>query len=380
MPKRRVRRNERTHKSGSIKDLGEGRVRAWRPPQDGKRPSKLFTGPDARAQAEAWLKGIEPSASMPLGQWCELWSARRWARLAETSRQRYKEYFGYLKPLADRPLDSITDIEWQAHLDLLLFGDQRVPKEERVVYALGTVRRARGIWSAALSAAVRASHLRANPLLDTHLPKAGDQPPKAWRLDEQRRLLAAVVGKEHEAWLHTGLATGMRFGELRALEVDDVDFIRLTVLVSKSMDNANQVGPTKSRNARLIPLAPEAAAVLAAKVKRLQPGARLVLGHTDGRPFGRSTLRTWLARMCKKAGVAPLTPHAMRHSYASTSIADGVDLAALSHDLGHADIGITSRIYSHYITQRDRPTARAVSRQLYGQVDPPESGRERSAQ
>lgn len=353
MPRgKRVRRNERSHGTGSIKDLPDGSARAWKPPQprtDGSgathRPSKLFHPPDARAKAEAWLTGLQPGPAMTLSYWCEVWFTRRAPTLNDLSRRRYANYFAMLEPLAERPIASITHDDWQDFLNTLL-----------KTYARGTMDRARAIWSGALSAAVKAGHLRENALLGTKIGQADEKVPRAWRMDEQRRLTATARGEEHEAWLHTGLATGMRFEELRALEVDDVDFVRLTVLVRKA----------KGGRARLIPLAPEAAAILAERVKRLQPGAVLILGRPDGRAWSGPTLRRWLADLCKRAKVRVLPPHSMRHSYASTSIADGVDLAALSHDLGHRDVTITGKVYVSYITSQDRPTARAVSRRLYG--------------
>jgi integrase len=359
MPARkRVRRNERERGQGSLKDLPDGRVRAWKPPQGGKRPSRLFGPPDARAKAEAWLRGIEAGPSMPLGQWCELWYTRREPTLGRMSRVRYQSWLGYLAPYHARPLAAITHDDWQDLINQLLRR-----------YARSTLDRARAIWSGAITAAVRAGHIRENTLLGTRLGRADEKIPRAWRLDEQRRLLREASGEPHEAWLHCGLATGMRFEELRTLLVDDIDFVRLTVLVRQS----------KTGRGRLIPLAPEAAAVLSARVKRLQPGARLALGYPDGQPYGAATLRRWLRALCVRAGVTVLPPHSMRHSYSSNAIADGVDLPALAHDLGHRDIGVTSRVYTHYITQRERPTARAVSRQLYGASAGPKSVKRRGA-
>lgn len=348
--RKRIRRNERAHGQGSVKDYPNGDARAWKPPQpDGSRPSRLFHPPSARAKAEAWLRGIAPSPSMPLGQWCELWFARRAPTLGGLSRARYRSYFAMLGELAERPLDGVTHDDWQGHINALL-----------QTYARGTVDRAKAIWSGVLSAAVRAGHLRANTLLGTRLGRAADRVPRAWRIEEQHRLLAAAAGEPHDVWLHVGLATGLRFAELRDLEIDDVDLVELTVHVREG----------KGRKDRILPLAEETAALVAAHVKRLDPGATYLLGRTDGSRYAPATLRRWLARLCRAATVRVLPPHSMRHSYASTAIADGVDLAALSHDLGHSDVAITARIYAHYITRADRPTARAVSRRLYGSPSP----------
>lgn len=362
MPRKRVRRNERDHGQGSIKTLPDGRVRAWRPPKPHPtdptrraRPSRLFEGKDARRRAEAWLAGIEPGPSMTWATWAEIWYTRREATLRETSRRRYRQYFALLTPIADRPLDQLGADEWQLHINRLLDTHART-----------TIDRARGIWSAALSAAVRAGHLSANPLLETILPTPDEQPPKAWTAGELRRLLAAARGHHHEAFLHLGHSTGLRLGEMRALEWRDIDFEELTVTVSKSMNNDSyKVGPTKTGRTRLVPLPAEAAQILSAHAKRQLLGTTLVIGRPGG-AYHPSTLRAWLQRLCKTAGVTPLTPHALRHTFASQSLADGVDLPALSQVLGHANVIITATVYAHFITRRDRPTAKAISRRIYG--------------
>lgn len=355
-PKKRVRRNERAHRTGSIKDLPDGSARAWRPPQpDGTRPSKLFHPPDARAKAEGWLKGIEPGPSMPLGVWAEVWCTRRWARLGPRTRRNYVRLLGYLEPLAPRALASLTVDDWQRHIDALLERQTRT-----------SVAVARSLWSAVLGAAVRAGHIAANPLLETALPRAVEKVPPAWRQDEVRRLLAAAEGHHHAAWLHLGLSLGLRMGELRALEWTDVDLPNLRVTISKGLDNeTDESGPTKSGRIRILDLPVEAAQILADHAKRQPPGTLLVCGH-DGRAYDPQTYRDWLRGLCDRAGVARHHPHAMRHTFASLAIAAGVPLTDVSQALGHADIGITAKVYSHAIRAAERLAANAMSRALYG--------------
>lgn len=363
MPRKRVRRNEREHGRGSIKDLADGSARAWRPPQpDGKRPSRVFHPPNARQKAEAWLRGLEAGPTMTLGLWNELWVTRRAARLRPSTLPLYRRWFGWLTPLAPRQLASITADEWQQTIDNLLTR-----------YSWVQVHRARAMWSAALSAAVRAGHLTSNPLLDTALPRPEEKIPPAWSREDALRLLAAARGERHEAWLHLALSAGLRMGELRALtwpglDLRDVD--RATVTVARSLDNrTDKEGPTKSGKVRVVDLPPETAELLAAHRKRQDPACSLVLGRVDG-PVDPTTYRWWLKRLCASAGVAYHPPHALRHTFASLAIERGVPLTDLSDALGHASIIVTGEVYSHFISRQARRTARALGDALYGAPEP----------
>lgn len=367
MPKgqKRVRKNEREHGAGSIKELAGGKVRAWRSPQPHPadpsktyRPSKLFKGQDARDKAEAWLAGVQPSPAMPLGQWLELWVTRRQASLRPNTLRNYKLFVAWLGPIKLRPLDSLTADDWQVLIDVLLKD-----------HARSSIKAARSIWSGALGAAVRAGHITTNPLRDTRLPREEEKIPPAWRRDEVQRLLAACRGHCHEMFIHLALATGLRLSELRALTWADVDLRARTVTVSKAMDNQSQVvGPTKSGRIRVVDLPAETGELLAAHIKRQPPGQQLVLGH-DGRAYTAHTYREVLVALCSAAKVTPLHPHALRHTFASLAIDAGVSLPELADALGHANARITGEIYTHFVERLRRRTARAVGSVLYG---PPE--------
>lgn len=327
--RRRVRRNERPHGMGSVKALPDGRYRAWRPPEPHPedpsrkvRPSRIF---DTRERAEMWLRGADPAVSPPLGDWCERWLARRWARLRPGSRENYRYDLALLGPLALRPLDALTTADLQAAIDGLL---------DR--FARSTVARARTVWSAALSAAVRELLLPTNPMLDTRLPRATETPPKAWTALEVARLLSAAAGGPHEAWLHLALSTGLRMGELRALLWTDVDLRALTVTVSKSMHNkTNRVGPTKSGRVRVVDLPPETAALLVAHRDRQEPATLLVLGR-PGRAYNPSSYRKRLRVLCKQAGAKPLPVHSTRHTFASLLLERRVQLPDISRARCHS--------------------------------------------
>jgi integrase len=198
-----------------------------------------------------------------------------------------------------------------------------------------------------------------NPLARVRLPKADEQPPKAWRQDEVDRLLTEVAGGIHEAWLIFSLGTGVRLGEARALLWSDVDLVARTAVIRRSADNRDgRIGPTKTRKVRTIDLADEVIPYLAEHRKRQAPGELLVFGH-NGRPYDSNAPRRWLGLRCKAAGIRVLPPHATRHTFCSLALEAGVPVQDIAKQLGHT-VQTMLRTYAWYIGDNQRRAVNAV--------------------
>ena len=143
--------------------------------------------------------------------------------------------------------------------------------------------------------------------------------------------------------LETLYATGLRVSELVKLRLRDVNF-----------DAGYLMTLGKGRKERLVPLGEAALASLRAYVEqaraRRAPGARAVdalfLTH-HGRAMTRQGFWKLLGRYAVAAGIRkPISPHKLRHSFATHLVERGADLRAVQAMLGHADIG-TTEIYTH---------------------------------
>ncbi len=135
---------------------------------------------------------------------------------------------------------------------------------------------------------------------------------------------------------------GLRKGEVAGLLWSAIDFERGMIRVDRSYD-----GPTKGKQARWVPLAPELAA--AAKRWRLHHGGRLVVTR-DGKPIQPDTeMATRTRRACRRAGVPEVKFHELRDTYAS-HLAERVSLPIVGAVLGHVDPQTTAR-YAHIDTE-----------------------------
>lgn len=348
----------------------EGVWRAWRARQhrsDGTsvRPSATFSGPDAQSRAQRWAAGDPEPATLYCGQWLERWLALREPRLRVRSREAYRSHVAWCGALLLRPLADVSEDDWQLRANELL-----------ETFARDTVRNWRATISSALKSAVP-RHLPYNPLSRVELPKRNERVVRAFTAAELTTFLRAIVGHRYEVWVHLSLGTGLRLSESRGLTWDKVDLAEQTILVDSALDQvSHERGPTKNGRIRTVDMSSQLVAMLAAHRARQMPGERYVIGSGQkGQPVAATTLRDFVRRVCRDNGLRGLSPHSLRHSFASHALDAGVPLKEVSETLGHSNIGITSAVYSHSIKRRRRQAADAMGQMIAQSLsDAPISG------
>ncbi|WP_227395228.1 site-specific tyrosine recombinase XerD [Jeotgalibacillus aurantiacus] len=187
--------------------------------------------------------------------------------------------------------------------------------------------------------------------LDT--PKAEKSLPKVLNLEEVEELLNAPDLSRKNGWrdkamLEVLYGTGMRVSELIGLNADDVNlemgFIRCR---------------GKGNKERIIPIGKTASEVLSTYLNQTRNQMKkgretaLFLNH-HGNRLSRQGFWKILKSLASKARIEKeLTPHTLRHSFATHLLENGADLRAVQEMLGHADIS-TTQIYTHVSTKRIR--------------------------
>ncbi|GMU60630.1 MAG: tyrosine recombinase XerD [Myxococcaceae bacterium] len=208
-----------------------------------------------------------------------------------------------------------------------------------------------------------------NPTDDLDTPKHARKLPVFLTVDEVEALLKApdetkAVGSRDRAMIEVLYATGLRVSELLCLSVNDVNLVDGYVLAFG-----------KGRKERVVPLGRHAIEKLKAYLEG--PRAAILKGREAkalfvtprGRGFSRMGFWKLLRRYARGAGISkPLSPHKLRHSFATHLVERGADLRAVQAMLGHADLS-TTQIYTHVNTQRLRnvyelhhPRSRRASR------------------
>jgi len=162
--------------------------------------------------------------------------------------------------------------------------------------------------------------------------------PTVLGAEEVTRLLACVPALKHRTVLLTQYAAGLRLSEATHLQVSDIDSPRMQLNIRQG----------KGSKQRLVPLSPRLLAELREYWKQTRPtGTYLFSGKTPDVPLANDTvqkackLAATLARIPKR-----VTPHTMRHSYATGLLEAGVDLLTISRLLGHRSF-LTTMVYLH---------------------------------
>ncbi len=198
---------------------------------------------------------------------------------------------------------------------------------------------------------VRCGLIEASPALTLHNPKIPKKLPVYLVEEEMTRLLRAPDRSDSEGYrdyaiLTLFLFTGLRLSELVGLNIGDVDFEAGSILVHG-----------KGSKERLIPLHRHAREVLATylrSVRLVTPNMNpmpIFLGRDDQRMTARAV--GWaVERAVKQAGVShQITPHKLRHTFATQLLHRGANLLEIKELLGHSQLATTS-IYTHTNVQR----------------------------
>ena len=196
----------------------------------------------------------------------------------------------------------------------------------------------------------------------------------------QVEAIASVVPPTYRGWVLVGAMTGLRSGELAGLTIDRVNFIKKVLTVDRQWTDTG-FGPPKSRSSyRDIPLAVRALADHLARFPALEPAGWVF--HTGARPLSRKRMHEVWTRALGKEVVRPrwaaergapgtpkpladwlgkpVSPHDLRHFYASALIRQGADVKLVQARLGHKSAQTTIDIYGHLWPDSDERTRTAI--------------------
>lgn len=195
-------------------------------------------------------------------------------------------------------------------------------------------------------------HSTADPASDVHPPMAGKRLPKAISVDEVTRILEAAgsdtpTGLRDRALLEFLYSTGARISEAVGLDVDDVS------------SPAGQDGPAivrlfgKGSKERLVPLGSYAADAIDAYLVRGRPvmaakgkGTPALFLNARGGQISRQSAWTILKSAAEKARIGKdVSPHTLRHSFATHLLEGGADVRVVQELLGHASV-TTTQVYT----------------------------------
>ena len=196
------------------------------------------------------------------------------------------------------------------------------------------------------------------------------KPMRVLTRDEQKRYIKALEGEFYRPLFLTYLYTGMRLGEAIPLQWCDVDLEQRTIRINKNAilhhdqyahtakQEIQDFYKTKSSKRTIVITAGLAAILaehkqnakeLAEKLGETWSEEDLVFKNTRHHIVKVTNVDEINARIYRKAGIEGATNHTLRHTYATRCFEAGVDIKAISEQLGHANVKTTNNIYVHLL-------------------------------
>jgi integrase/recombinase XerD len=164
-------------------------------------------------------------------------------------------------------------------------------------------------------------------------PKKADRLPIVLSLEEVESLLGNLLSPKYRVFFTTVYAAGLRYTEASRLETRDINATRSVIHVRG-----------KGNKERLVVLSPRLLVILRAYWQRVRPPAPWLFTSSKGGPLDPATARDALRLAAIRAGLdKKVTPHVLRHSFATHLLEGGTDLRVIQVLLGHTDIRTTTR-------------------------------------
>jgi len=201
---------------------------------------------------------------------------------------------------------------------------------------------------------LKRNRVSSNPVTPVRTPKQDKKLPRFLEYEEVKRLLETPpidnwLGARDRAILETLYSTGIRVSELVALNLEDVDFLG-EVLHIRCKGKKERIAPISSAALQAIQHYMEF------RNKRAQNNAnfdqKVLFANKHGRRLSTRSVRRKMDKYLRMAGLDPsVSPHTLRHSFATHMLNNGADLRSVQELLGHQSLS-TTQIYTHLGTTK----------------------------
>ena len=193
---------------------------------------------------------------------------------------------------------------------------------------------------------VKVGKLDFNPAETVAAPKTEKPIPRFLTVDDMFALLDSIpsgtlLEARNRAIFETFYSTGMRVSEIESLDGEDIDFTRKMVMVTG-----------KGSKQRVVPVGSRAADAILAYRRRLSKDLTPLFVNKNGTRLSARSIRRILNKIVTECGLdIPVSPHTLRHSFATHMLDSGADLRGIQEILGHSSLS-TTQIYTHVSVDR----------------------------
>ncbi len=270
----------------------------------------------------------------------------------EKNIDKYIDYLKYEKKLSKNTIDSYYENlkKFYSHFEKQNILDLNADKIRDFLYDESIKARTRAHYLTVLNSfysyMISTGNIITNPCETIKLPKLEKKLPSFLTIEEVDKLLNINPVKLYDyrnvAMLETLYATGIRVSELCNMKMSDIDFDECTIKIFG-----------KGSKERIVPINDSAYNSLKNYIDNYRPFllktnvSDYVFINNFGNVISRVGFFKILKKLCNDAGIKKnVSPHTLRHSFATHLLNNGANLRVIQHLLGHSDI-TTTQIYSH---------------------------------
>lgn len=337
-----------------------------------QRQAILFEEDCKRGQITAAVK-FETFAE----QWFEEYAK---VNLRPTSYARMKQLTKRVYPaIGHKRLDKITARDIQKFVTDMLVNGKNMNTGKPL--SRKTAVHHQSFISDVFSYAVRMGMLCDNPCRRVFVPKQEQEEKQIYTIEQVKILYENLKSEpmKYQVYLLLSIYSGYRRSEMLGLEWKDIDFEHDLIHVRRTSQYTAEKGiytdTTKTRKSKRVSKMPASIMNLLRQFKAEQDeeARRLVTKWEDydrlftkwnGAPMNPQTPFEWLKGYCERIGIPFRNIHSLRHLHASLLIFEGVDVVAVSEDMGHSVVGTTLSLYSHMFQEAKARNCDAISNAL----------------
>ena len=313
---------------------------------------------------------VKVRADMPFGEWMTFWYETCCKPAVQpNTRTGYENNIRlYIRPrLGDIPLNKLTTNDIQQFINWMRQDGRSEYRESRGEgLSANTIRHCCGLCRRALEKAVTEKLIVRNPAEECKLPPARRMEMRLLSREELQKLLIQARAEGYYEVFLLELTTGLRVGELMALQWDDLNFNTGELRIERQIYQIKGellIQPPKNKASIRSVILPPAVVTALKKYKQTVFSRWMFPSPKKGdAPIAPSVASHRLAKILKHAGCKKVRFHDLRHVFATNALEHGMDVKTLSTVIGHVSSATTLNVYAHVTSDMQRQAAARIDR------------------
>ena len=323
------------------------------------------------AKLESLKESVAPAtavkikADMPFGEWVEFWYENYSKPMLRPSSQRsYEDFIRlYIRPkLGSVPLNKLTMNDLQQFFNWMRKDGRTLHRESRGGgLSDNMVRNCHSLCRRALEKAVAERLIVKNPIEECKAPPIRRKEMHLLSREELQKLLIQARAEGYYEVFLLELTTGLRVGELMALQWDDLNFntgeLRIERQVYRTKEELLIQEPKTKASIRTVILPPPVVEALKEYKKTVSSRWMFPSPKKEDAPLAPAAASHRLSKILSHAGCKKVRFHDLRHVFATNALEHGMDVKTLSTIIGHTSSATTLNIYAHVTSDMQRQAA-----------------------